>query len=82
MPRRECVVAAPPNQYGPSEWIVAPDTSLNSDNTHASGAQGLVGSWLKHCGELARAGRPLNRNCARFGSAAQILRALKHAERG
>lgn len=62
----ECTNTAPPNQYGPSQWLVWP--VAQDENTHASGSQNsLQEKWKKWCSEMISHRRPLNKNCQRFG---------------
>eukprot|EP00966_Prymnesium_polylepis_P299967 6931918-Prymnesium_polylepis.1 len=61
-----CANAAPPNQYGPTRWIVWP--AAGEENTHASGAgQSVREQWRRFCASSAAEGKPLNNNCGRFG---------------
>lgn len=61
-----CINSAPPNQYGPSNWIVWPVP--NQENTHHSGAGPTVSErWKLWCAQMRKQFRPLNKNCARFG---------------
>lgn len=58
-----CPIRAPREQYGPRQWLVAPDPT-SRQNSHGSRLQSEVRTgWVAHCRAAHRAGRPLNRNC-------------------
>lgn len=60
-----CPIRAPREQYGPRQWLVAPDPA-SRQNSHGSRLQSEVQTgWVAACRAAHRAGRPLNRNCGK-----------------
>lgn len=61
-----CAVAAPPIQYGPTQWIVWQDESLGKERTH--GAKNSVhDGWARACRTARASDQGLLRACRKFG---------------
>ena len=58
-----CRISAPREQYGPRQWLVAPDPTSHQ-NSHGSRQPSEVqAGWIASCRAAHRAGRQVNRQC-------------------
>ena len=65
-PMHLCAVAAPPAQYGPSQWIVWQDETLSKQLTHGQ-ANSVRDGWVRACRAAKPHEQKLIRSCRKFG---------------
>ena len=61
-----CAVAAPPFQYGPTQWIVWQDESLGRGRTHGH-KNSVRDGWARACRAARLSDQGLLRACRKFG---------------